>query len=229
MYSFHAMIPIEPTTIVWASVVSLCFFAYCSCDDAAFNTKFSTISGHVKSTTPAMQPELFMNHSSHVIATNHQPLSNLTSQNNRSGKRIFIRSGNELWDGLIDDCLYKPTFSCFQKNIYTYLDSTLKLADVNVTERIRFKKIDIDPNLLAQLQNNTEEHDNEIPEEETREFKSGSISMTCIFYFRIHFLRLIFQFIFRITNRRSHRRTLWKVEKFHDDTQFGIENARNAI
>lgn len=229
MYSFHAMIPIEPTTIVWASVVSLCFFAYCSCDDAAFNTKFSTISGHVKSTTPAMQPELFVNHSSHVIATNHQPLSNLTSQNNRSGKRIFIRSGNELWDGLIDDCLYKPSFSCFQKNIYTYLDSTLKLADVNVTERIRFKKIDIDPNLLAQLQNNTEEHDNEIPEEETREFKSGSISMTCIFYFRIHFLRLIFQFIFRITNRRSHRRTLWKVEKFHDDTQFGIENARNAF
>lgn len=190
------MIPIETTTILWASVVSLCFIAYCSCDDAAFNTKLSTISGHVKSTTPAMQPEIFTNHSSDVITADNEPLSNLTSQTFRSTKRIIVRSGNELWDGLIDDCLYKPSFSCFQKNIYTYLDNTLKLTDVNVTERIRFKKIDIDPNLLAQLQNKTE--DNEIPEAETREFKSGLLSWLTPFFkfiYNLFFVLFILQFV----------------------------------
>lgn len=55
------------------------------------------------------------------------------------------------------------------------MDDTLRLADVNVTDRILFKKIDIDPNLLAQLQNNTDdENDNEVSGGESREFKSGS-------------------------------------------------------
>ncbi|XP_055298911.1 uncharacterized protein LOC129566739 isoform X2 [Sitodiplosis mosellana] len=174
-YSFQAMIPIEATTILWASIVSLYFIAYGSCDDAAFNTKLSTISGHVESATPAMQPVIFTNHSisssSDSIETNHQIHSD---QSSSRGKRTFRQSGNELWDGIVNDCLYKPSFSCFQKNIYTYLDNTLKLGDVNVTERIQFKKIDIDPNLLEQLQNNTDEHDNEISQEETREFKSES-------------------------------------------------------
>lgn len=175
-YSFQAMIPIEATTIFWASIVSLYFIAYGSCDDAAFNTKLSTISGHVESATPAMQPDIFTNHSTvsspDLIATNHQ----IPSDPSARGKRTFRQSGNELWDGIINDCLYKPSFSCFQKNVFTYLDNTLKLGDVNVTERIQFKKIDIDPNLLAQLQNNTDdERDNEISHEETREFKSGSV------------------------------------------------------
>ncbi|XP_031617265.1 uncharacterized protein LOC116337090 isoform X2 [Contarinia nasturtii] len=176
-YSFQMMIPIEATTILyWASIVSITFFAYCSCDDAAFNTKLSTISGHVESATPAMQPNIFTNHSiTRKKISNHQIHSNQTASSQRSFQSIIKPSGNELWDGIINDCLYKPSFSCFQKNIYTYLDNTLKLSDVNVTDRILFKKIDIDPNLLAQLQNNTEEErDNEISEEETREFKSES-------------------------------------------------------
>lgn len=120
-----------------------------------------------------MQPDIFTNHSSQLIESNQLFHTNQSSQ--QKGKRTFVRSGNELWDGLIDDCLQKPSFSCFQKNIFTYLDNTLKLADVNVTDRILFKKIDIDPNLLAQLQNDTEdEHENEIPGQESREFKSGS-------------------------------------------------------
>lgn len=173
-YSFQAMIPIETTTILWTTIASLCLFAYCSCDDAAFNSKLSKISGHVKSTTPAMQPDIFTNHSAYGIESHHFPTNNQSSQSNQRGKRTFKPSGNELWDGLIDDCLYKPSFSCFQKNIYTYLDNTLRLTDVNFTDRIRFKKMEIDPSLLAQLQNNTdEEDDNEIPAEETREFKSG--------------------------------------------------------
>lgn len=87
-------------------------------------------------------------------------LSNYTLPNDQH-KHTFIRSGNELWDSLIDECLQKPSFSCFQKNVYTYLDNTLKLDDVNVTEQIRFKKIDIDPDTLGQMQNDTDD-ENEI-------------------------------------------------------------------
>lgn len=52
------------------------------------------------------------------------------------------------------------------------MDNTLKLDDVNVTDRIVFKKIDIDPNTLQQLQNDTEE-ENEIRKEEARTMESG--------------------------------------------------------
>lgn len=168
-------------TIIWTSVVSLCcLLTYVSCDDAAFNSKLSTFSGHVKSTTP-MQPDLFTNHTAHIV--DDQLLRNQSSSSSSQQKqtgRTFVRSGNELWDGLVNDCLHKPSFSCFQKNIYTYLDDTLRLADVNVTDRIKFKKIDIDPKVLAQLQNNTDD-DNEVNDSETREFKSGSKLIISIF------------------------------------------------
>lgn len=175
-YSFQTMIPIEATTILWTSIISICLFTtYCSSDDTAFNTKLSNISGHVKSTTPSMQPDIFSNHSAHVIHINDvQNVRNQSGRSYQQPKRTIIPSGNELWDGLVHDCLQKPSFSCFQKNIYTYLDKTLRLSDVNVTDRILFKKIDIDPNLLEQLRNNTDEaDDNEISREESREFKSG--------------------------------------------------------
>lgn len=47
-------------------------------------------------------------------------------------------SGNELWDGLIRDCYLKPDMSCFQKNVYSYLDSALDTQDVNITQRLKF-------------------------------------------------------------------------------------------
>ncbi|KAH8288301.1 hypothetical protein KR054_000661 [Drosophila jambulina] len=49
-------------------------------------------------------------------------------------------SGNELWDGLVRDCYLKPDISCFQKNVYSYLDGALDVQDVNVTERLKFFK-----------------------------------------------------------------------------------------
>lgn len=39
---------------------------------------------------------------------------------------------NELWNGLIRDCSRKMSFSCIQKNAYTYLDNTLVEVD-NIT------------------------------------------------------------------------------------------------
>lgn len=47
-------------------------------------------------------------------------------------------SGNELWDGIIRDCYKRPDMSCFQKNIYSYLDGALSQQDVNVTQRLKF-------------------------------------------------------------------------------------------
>lgn len=176
------MISSEATTILWASIgVSLCLFAYCACDDAVLNSRSTTIRGYAISTTTPMHADaIFSNHSKDVITSDdisYQFTNNQSSRsfNNKRHKRIFIRSGNELWDGIIDDCLYKPSFSCFQKNVYTYLDKTLKFDDVNVTNNIQFKKINIDPDVMAQLEQNPndDEEDNEVSGKQTREFKSG--------------------------------------------------------
>ncbi|KAH8294716.1 hypothetical protein KR018_002192 [Drosophila ironensis] len=47
-------------------------------------------------------------------------------------------SGNELWDGLVRDCYLQPDISCFQKNVFSYLDGALDSRDVNVTQRLKF-------------------------------------------------------------------------------------------
>lgn len=61
---------------------------------------------------------------------------------NRSGD--LLATGNELWDGLINECLKRPTMSCFQKNVYTYLDDTLQAGDVNVAGGLKFLKNKVD-------------------------------------------------------------------------------------
>lgn len=52
----------------------------------------------------------------------------------------WLPTGNELWDGILADCMRKPSFSCMQKNMYTYLDRTLLSNDVNVTDNFLFIK-----------------------------------------------------------------------------------------
>lgn len=100
--------------------------------------------------------------------SNLSQLLNGTSEG-RAGKRVFIRSGNELWDGLVDDCLYKPSFSCFQKNVFHYLDGALKLDDVNVTDRLVFRKIDVNASRIA----DELAAENEIPDDEEDQARSG--------------------------------------------------------
>ncbi|XP_017046671.1 uncharacterized protein LOC108091812 isoform X3 [Drosophila ficusphila] len=53
-------------------------------------------------------------------------------------------SGNELWDGLVRDCYLKPDVSCFQKNVFSYLDNALDVQDVNVTQRLKFFRNQVD-------------------------------------------------------------------------------------
>lgn len=63
-------------------------------------------------------------------------------------------SGNELWDGLVRDCYLKPDVSCFQKNVFSYLDNVLDVQDVNVTQRLKFFKNQVD----YQVDKEKEEH-----------------------------------------------------------------------
>lgn len=93
------------------------------------------LSGNIKSTTPMQM----------VVASFRN-----TSQD--------ITTGNILWDGIIKDCLKKPSMSCFQKNVYSYLDDLLETANLNYTNRLLFMKNEVDYS----------EDSNDIPEAESR-------------------------------------------------------------
>lgn len=80
-----------------------------------------------------------------------------TSSSVKKQKPIFS-TGNELWDSLIRDCLRKPTFSCIQKNVYTYLDTSLALNDVNVTNRLQLTRNE----LVYEIPEAPKDEDNEI-------------------------------------------------------------------
>lgn len=79
-----------------------------------------------------------------------QPMLNASTQATPARQKLngsdsillrFARSfssGNELWDGIIRDCYKRPDMSCFQKNIYSYLDGALSQQDVNITQRLKF-------------------------------------------------------------------------------------------
>ncbi|KAM7359225.1 DUF1676 domain-containing protein Osi17 isoform 1-T4 [Cochliomyia hominivorax] len=68
------------------------------------------------------------------------------SKYNAAEDSIFLRfvkrftADNNLWSGIIQDCYRRPTFSCFQKNVYYYLNDVLDAQDVNVTQRLKFYK-----------------------------------------------------------------------------------------
>ncbi|XP_054741325.1 uncharacterized protein LOC129246261 [Anastrepha obliqua] len=72
------------------------------------------------------------------------------SARNNGGDSIFMRfarrfsTGNDLWDDIIRDCYIQPTFSCFQKNVFTYLNGALDAHDVNVTQRLKFYRNQVD-------------------------------------------------------------------------------------
>lgn len=55
-------------------------------------------------------------------------------------KKPTFTTGNILWDHLIRDCLKKPSFTCLQKNMYSYLSDILTSHTVNATNNIQFSK-----------------------------------------------------------------------------------------
>lgn len=56
-----------------------------------------------------------------------------------------FRTGNVLWDNILNECTIKPTIKCLQKNVYSYLDDSLGFnGDVKVTDGVCFKKNKVD-------------------------------------------------------------------------------------
>lgn len=54
-------------------------------------------------------------------------------------------TGNVLWDNILNQCTVKPTISCLQKNVYSYVDESLEaVSDINVSSAITFKKNNVD-------------------------------------------------------------------------------------
>ncbi|XP_022827703.1 uncharacterized protein LOC111357307 [Spodoptera litura] len=65
-----------------------------------------------------------------------------------------FRTGNVLWDDILNKCTVTPSVSCLQKNVYTYLDDRLGVnGDVEVTSGVCFKKNNVDINKYSKEAN----------------------------------------------------------------------------
>lgn len=90
-----------------------------------------------------------------------------------------ISTNNELWDALINECLRKPTMSCFQKNVYSYLDGALAMQDVNVTGNFKFLQNKVDPYKYTKEANDQDEIENDIPDEDEARSGTSTSSTFC--------------------------------------------------
>ncbi|KOB76550.1 Uncharacterized protein OBRU01_05503 [Operophtera brumata] len=56
-----------------------------------------------------------------------------------------FRTGNNLWDNILNQCSVTPSVSCLQKNVYSYMDDKLDFdGDVKVGGGLCFKKNNVD-------------------------------------------------------------------------------------
>ncbi|XP_026754407.2 uncharacterized protein LOC113514516 [Galleria mellonella] len=78
-----------------------------------------------------------------------------------------FRTGNMLWDDILNKCTVNPTVICLQKNFYSYIDHKLNYAgDINLGGGVCFEKNKVDINKYSKeanmiyLTGNKEESDN---------------------------------------------------------------------
>ncbi|XP_062124121.1 uncharacterized protein LOC133837393 isoform X2 [Drosophila sulfurigaster albostrigata] len=155
------------------NLLQLTLLAMYLCFHLASTVNADELSVSTTPLTPDFSTESGTETITNTPAEDWQPIVNVT-QKPSTRKRVngsdsillrFARSfssGNELWDGIIRDCYKRPDMSCFQKNVYSYLDGALSMNDVNVTQRLKFYK--------NQVQY---EPDNEIEEEIPNEGRSA--------------------------------------------------------
>lgn len=56
-----------------------------------------------------------------------------------------FRTGNNLWDNILNQCSVSPSIGCLQKNVYSYMDEKLDFdGDVKVSSGLSFKKNNVD-------------------------------------------------------------------------------------
>lgn len=93
--------------------------------------------------------------------------------------KVWKSTGNELWDGIITDCMRKPSFSCMQKNVYSYLDRTLLSTDVNVTDNFLFIKNQVNYTDEMIRSNEVDGHeDADDPQSRGRSFRADDEDVT---------------------------------------------------
>ncbi|XP_045486154.1 uncharacterized protein LOC111002437 [Pieris rapae] len=65
-----------------------------------------------------------------------------------------FRTGNGLWDNILNKCAVNPSISCLQNNFYSYLDESLDFnGDVNVASGVSFRKNSVDMNKFSKEAN----------------------------------------------------------------------------
>lgn len=152
-----------------ALIVSIVLFIYAA---DIVNAEEST-TDHDRSTTISIttqhhRPKLIPIGAASFDASSFHNVT-LKESSDRARSSPPLSTGNELWDGLINDCLRKPTFSCLQKNVHSYLDKTLNLGDVNVTSGFVFLKNKVDVHKYTKEANDPlDSKENEIPDIEAR-------------------------------------------------------------
>lgn len=79
--------------------------------------------------------------------------------------------GNELWRGILKDCSKKLTFSCLQKNAYSYLDNTLgEIDNVTIFDGILMTKNNLDYGTCEKnCEEDTSEEDNLVEDRSYKE------------------------------------------------------------
>lgn len=125
---------------------------------------------------------------------------NFSDYNKNENETLLFSTDNELWDGLIRDCLRKPSFSCFQKNVHSYLNSALELDDVNVTSSFKFLKNKVDLYKYTKEANDHFTKENEIPDEEARSgitifIKFFLCVSSCLIFFSLMYIDLMVEHI----------------------------------
>ncbi|BFF92987.1 uncharacterized protein DMAD_10924 [Drosophila madeirensis] len=106
-----------------------------------------------------------------VLNATQLPLRKRMNEGAAGSDSVLLRlarrfaSGNELWDGIIRDCYLRPDISCFQKNVFSYLNEALDVQDVNVTQRLKFFKnqVQYEADKQEQEQEQQQHNANEIP------------------------------------------------------------------
>ncbi|XP_012522974.1 uncharacterized protein LOC105828936 [Monomorium pharaonis] len=70
-------------------------------------------------------------------------------------------TGNELWHGLFRDCNKKVTFSCIQKNAYTYLDNAfIERDNITIFDGLILTKNNVTYDTCSKTENRNDVHEN---------------------------------------------------------------------
>lgn len=82
-------------------------------------------------------------------------------------------TGNELWHGLFKDCNKRVTFSCIQKNAYTYLDNAfIEKDNITVFDGLILTKNNVTYDTCPKTENRNDVRENLVDDTDTNNCKN---------------------------------------------------------